>query len=295
MLRTIVLAVCAAAVLHGASGPCWAQGRPGGPRREIVLGPDDKETFPAPPAGFDQPRQGIEHGKLELVEYESKSVGTTRKLRIYTPPGYSSETKYKVLYLLHGIGGDETEWERFCAPEEILDNLLADGKIEPMIVVFPNGRAQKNDRAEGNVFAAAGAFANFEADLINDIMPFVASRYSVQEGREHRAIAGFSMGGGQALNIGLKNLDLFAWVGGFSAAPNLRSSSDDVPSADDAKRLKLLYLSCGDQDGLINISQGFQRALKGAGVPHVWQVNHGGHDGEVWKLDLYHFAQLLFK
>ena len=87
-----------------------------------------------------------------MITYESKSVGTTRKMQVYTPPGYSSDKKYPVLYLLHGIGGDETEWQRFAHPNVLLDNLLADGKVTPMIVVMPNGRAQKNDRAEGNVF-----------------------------------------------------------------------------------------------------------------------------------------------
>ena len=92
------------------------------------------------------------HGKLEMVSYDSKSVGTTRKMQVYTPPGYSAEKKYPVLYLLHGIGGDETEWQRFAHPNLLLDNLIAEGKAVPMIVVMPNGRAQKNDRPEGNIY-----------------------------------------------------------------------------------------------------------------------------------------------
>ena len=130
-----------------------------------------------------------------MISYDSKSVGTTRKMQVYTPPGYSAEKKYPVLYLLHGIGGDETEWQRFAKPNVLLDNLLAEGKITPMIVVMPNGRAQKNDRAEGNVFAAAPAFAAFEQDLLKDVIPTIESRYSVQADREHRALAGLSMGG----------------------------------------------------------------------------------------------------
>ena len=108
-----------------------------------------------------------------MISYDSKSVGTTRKMQVYTPPGYSNEKKYPVLYLLHGIGGDETEWQRFAKPNVLLDNLLADGKVTPMIVVMPNGRAQKNDRAEGNVFAAAPAFAAFEQDLLKDVIPTI--------------------------------------------------------------------------------------------------------------------------
>ena len=95
-----------------------------------------------------------------------------------------------MLYLLHGIGGDETEWQRFAKPNVILDNLLADGKVAPMIVVMPNGRRQKNDRAEGNVFAAAPAFAAFEKDLLKDVIPTIEAHYSVQADREHRALAG---------------------------------------------------------------------------------------------------------
>jgi enterochelin esterase-like enzyme len=96
---------------------------------------------------------------------------------VYTPPGYTKATKYPVLYLLDGIGGDETEWQRFTQPENILDNLLADGKAVPMILVFPNGRAQKDDHPTGNIFAHAAAFANFEGDLLNDVIPTIESRY----------------------------------------------------------------------------------------------------------------------
>src|SRR5205085_11514997 len=98
-----------------------------------------------------------------------KTVGTRRRMQVYTPPGDPADRKYPVLYLLHGIGGDETEWQRFATPDIILDNLLADGKVVPMIVVMPNGRAQPNDRPEGNIYAAAPAFANFERDLLQDV------------------------------------------------------------------------------------------------------------------------------
>ena len=135
-----------------ATHEAFAQG-PRGFGGPITLNPDDVAAFPDPPAGFDAEREDVPHGKLEMVTYESKSVGTTRKMKVYTPPGYTKDKKYPVLYLLHGIGGDETEWQRFAKPNVVLDNLIADGKAEPMIIVMPNGRAQKNDRAEGNVFA----------------------------------------------------------------------------------------------------------------------------------------------
>lgn len=118
-----------------------------------------------------------------------------------------------MLYLLHGIGGDEAEWQRFATPDILLDNLIADGKAVPMIVVMPNGRARKNDRAEGNVFAASAAFANFERDLLDHVIPAIESRYRTCTDRENRALAGLSMGGGQSLNFGLSHLDTFAWIG----------------------------------------------------------------------------------
>lgn len=265
----------------------------GGP---IELKPDDLPAFPVPPAGIDAERQDIPHGQLEMVTYESKSVGATRKMQVYTPPGYSKDKKYPVLYLLHGIGGDETEWQRFAKPNFVLDNLIADGKAEPMIVVMPNGRAQNNDRAEGNVFAAAPAFVAFEQDLLNDVIPAIESRYSVEADREHRALAGLSMGGGQSLNFGLTHLDTFAWVGGFSSAPNTKPVAELVPDPAAAKaKLKLLFLSCGKKDGLIRISQGVHAFLKENDVAHIWHVDDNAHDPTHWRSSLYHFAQRIFR
>jgi enterochelin esterase-like enzyme len=269
---------------------------PGGQGRQIVLGPDDKPAFEEPPAGFNEKREGVARGTLEMVEYESKTVGTTRKMNVYTPPGYSKDKKYPVLYLLHGIGGDETEWQRFATPNVILDNLMAEGKAVPMIIVMPNGRAQKNDRAEGDVFRTAPAFAAFEEDLLKDVIPFIEAKYSVQSDREHRALAGLSMGGGQSLNFGLKHLDTFAWVGAFAPAPNTRRPEQLVPDTSVAKeKLKLLYLSCGNKDGLIGISQGVHAYLKEKGIPHVWHVDAHGHDSPHWRSNLYHFSQKLFR
>ena len=269
------------------------QPRFGGP---VELGPDDKPAFADPPAGFNAKRENVPHGELTMVEYDSKTVGTRRKMLIYTPPGYSTGRKYPVFYLLHGIGGDETEWRRLCHPENILDNLLADGKIQPMIVVMPNGRAQKNDRAEGNVFASAPAFANFENDLLKDVIPAIEAKYSVYANRENRAMAGLSMGGGQSLNFGLAHLDVFAWIGGFSSAPNTKPPAELVSDPAAVKeQLKLLYLSCGDKDGLIRISQGVHNYLKEQGVPHIWNVDSHGHDADTWSKNLYNFAQHIFK
>ncbi len=279
------------------AGAAERRGRgPGGFGGPIELKADDKAAFDDPPAGFNTRREDIPHGKLEMVQYDSKTVGTTRKMQVYTPPGYSKDKKYPVLYLLHGIGGDETEWERFATPDVLLDNLIADGKAVPMIIVMPNGRAQKNDRAEGNVYATGPAFAAFEQDLLKDVIPAIESRYSVQADREHRALAGLSMGGGQSLNFGLAHLDTFAWVGGFSSAPNTKPTAELVPDpAAAAKQLKLLWLSCGNKDGLIRISQGVHAYLKENEVPHVWHVDGNGHDATHWRNNLWLFSQRIFK
>lgn len=264
--------------------------------RNIVLGPDDKPAFDEPPADLAVKREGIPHGKLEMIEYESKTVGTKRKMQVYTPPGYSSDKKYPVLYLLHGIGGDETEWQRFATPNLVLDNLIAAGKAVPMIIVMPNGRAQKNDRAEGNVMAAAPAFATFERDLLDDVIPAIQSRYSTFTNQESRALAGLSMGGGQTLNFGLGHLDTFAWIGAFSSAPNTKPAGELVPdTAAATKQLKLLLLTCGNKDGLIGISQGVHAYLKENGVPHIWHVDGNAHDATHWRNSLYHFAQRIFR
>ena len=269
---------------------------PGGFGGPIELKPDDKPAFDDPPAGFDKKRDDIPHGKLEMIEYDSKTVGTTRKMQVYTPPGYSKDKKYPVLYLLHGIGGDETEWERLATPDVLLDNLIADGKAVPMIIVMPNGRAQKDDRAGPNPMATAPAFAVFERDLLDDVIPAIESRYSVQADREHRALAGLSMGGGQSLNFGLAHLDTFAWIGGFSSAPNTKPPEQLVPDpAAAAKQLKLLWLSCGNKDGLIRISQGVHAYLKQNNVPHVWHVDGNGHDATHWRNNLWLFPQRIFK
>lgn len=266
------------------------------PPQQIVLEAGDTAVFAIAPFGFDKLRTTIEHGKTDTVAYESKTVGTKRKLLVYTPPGYSANKKYPVLYLLHGIGGDEREWYK-TKPDIVLDNLLADKKIVPMIVVFPNGRAMVNDKAEGNIFEAekVQAFANFENDLLNDVIPFIEANYGVIKKQESRALAGLSMGGGQSLNFGLAHLDTFGWVGGFSSAPNTKAPELLVSNpTETTQKLKLLWISCGNEDGLFSISKGLHVYLTKNKVPHIWQVDKGKHEFNVWQNDLYWFAQKIF-
>jgi enterochelin esterase-like enzyme len=278
-----VLRVMALAVVAFASGPTWGQ-------------PAD-DTFPVPPQGYDVRREGIERGKLESVKYDSTTVGAARKAQVYTPPGYSKEQKYPVLYLLHGIGGDENEWPRGGSPDVILDNLYADGKIVPMIVVMPNGRAATDVTARDPIPKQSPAFAAFDKDLLTDLIPFIEEAYSVKSDRESRALAGLSMGGGQALNFGLRNLDTFAWVGGFSSAPNTMPPAELIKDPEAAReKLRLLYVACGDKDFLLRVSEGVHKMLVEKNVPHHYNVIAGGrHDFKVWKSDLYHFAQRLFR
>jgi enterochelin esterase-like enzyme len=285
-----------------AAPPPAAPGGPQGARarmsRPVVLQPDDVPAFAEAPEAIFERREAIPHGKLELIEYDSKTVGTRRKMNVYTPPGYSTDKKYPVVYLLHGIGGDETEWIRFAHPVELFDNLIADGKMVPLVAVFPNGRAQKDDHLKPgeNAFATGPAFAVFERDLFDDVIPAIEGRYSVKTDRESRAIAGLSMGGGQTLNFGLTHLDRFAWIGGFSSAPNTKPPAELVPDPAALKRqAKLLMLTCGSKDGLMNISQGMHAYLKQHDVPHVWHVDGHAHDKEHWRSSLHGFVQRLFR
>jgi len=264
-----------------------------------VLGLRAQDNVPSMPAGYDTLRPAIDHGHIDTVTYPSTTVGVKRKVLIYTPPGFSPSKKYPVLYLLHGIGGDEKEWFKQGNPQIILDNLYADGKMVPMVVVLPNGRAMKDDRATGNIMAPdkVKAFATFEHDLLDDLIPFVEKNYPVYTDAPHRALAGLSMGGGQALNFGLGNLDTFAWIGSFSAAPNTKKPEELLPRPEKAKaQLKLLWISCGDQDGLLNFSKRTHDYLLAHQVPHIYFVEKGGHhDFKVWKNNLYQFSQLIFK
>ncbi|WP_114752236.1 alpha/beta hydrolase [Pleomorphovibrio marinus] len=254
----------------------------------------DKEA----PLGFDQERIGIVRGKIDTISYFSTTVDTTRRAFVYTPPSYSASNDYPVLYLLHGIGGDEEEWLKGGTPHIILDNLYADEKVEPMIVVMPNGRAMKEDSAMGNIMDPdkVEAFATFERDLLDDLIPFIEENYPVLADRESRALAGLSMGGGQSLNFGLGNLSEFAYVGAFSPAPNTKEPEILVPDPEEtSEMLKVLWISCGDEDRLIPFSERTHTYLEQQEVPHIYYVEPGGHDFKVWKNGLYMFSTLLFK
>ncbi|MBN2062301.1 MAG: esterase family protein [Deltaproteobacteria bacterium] len=247
------------------------------------------------PADFNKVRQDIPKGKLETITYNSKSIGVDRKAVVYTPPNYDPDKKYPVLYLMHGIGGNETHWTTLCSANKILDNLIADKKAVPMIIVMPNGRATA-EPPSSNFMADFNYYANLEPDLLNDLMPYIRSHYSVYTDRDHQALTGLSMGGGQGLNFGINNIDKFAWVGGFSSAPNLQQPNVLVPKIQQAKdKLSLLWIGCGDKDNLITGSWNLHKALDEAKIDHVWYLDDGVHEVPVWDNNLYLFAQMLFK
>ncbi len=241
------------------------------------------------PKGFDVARDGIAKGTVETVEYESRTVGAKRPVTIYTPPGFSKDIKYPVFYLLHGATDDHNTWMKKGSAPAILDNLYADKKILPMIVVMPN--SYTDPKKEG---AKTAGTSKFEEDLLKDVIPHVESHYPVSADRDHRAIVGWSMGGGQALRIGLKHLDKFAWIGGLSSA--LMGGQPPLADSDELnKKLRLLWVSCGDKDTLLKGNTAFHDTLTQKKIAHIWHMDSGPHDWAVPRNDLYLIASTLFR
>ena len=192
------------------------------------------------------------------------------------------------MYLLHGIGGNEDEWYANGAPNVILDNLLAAGKIEPFILVLPNGNATGNGVSDG--------WTNFTNDLTNSLIPYIESHYSVYTDRLHRTVAGLSMGGGQSFNIGLTHLDQFPYVGTFSAAPNTLSNSQLFPDngAEAREKLKFLFISYGTTDSLISFGTNVHNFCDSHSIPNTYFLIQGaGHDWNVWKQSLWNYSQMV--
>jgi enterochelin esterase family protein len=257
------------------------------------------------PAFYDAQR--VPHGQIRTIWYEAKSLGEPgspgpiRRVTIYTPPGYSSEgeRRYSTLYLFHGANADETAWARLGRVNLILDNLLAAGKIKQFIVVMPFGYpAPPWPDSGGGGFGSVTE--GFSRDLIEDVIPMVEERYRVYTDREHRAIAGLSMGGQESLTIGLNRLDLFSYVGGFSAAVRPPEFAKDFagltadPKAANTK-LHLLWIGCGTDDGLFPAAQSFSVFLDQAQIKHTFYTMPGAHTWIVWRNFLVQFAPQLFQ
>ena len=302
-MRKILFTIAMVLAVAGASAQGQGQGGGRPPMGGGMFGGQQQidvkfDEYVAAPQGYEREAAGIERGELKVVEYFSTTTDTTRKVTIYLPPKYDTSKKYPVLYLLHGIGGDHREWMQ-GVPNIIMDNLIAQNKAVPMIVVMPNGRAIKNDAAGGNIYGMEmqQGFANFERDLIDNLIPFIEKNYSVYTDKNNRAIAGLSMGGGQSLNFGLGNMDKFAFVGGFSSAPNTRQPVQLIPDIEKTKQEnKLLWMVCGSRDGLMQNSSRLKAFCDENGIPcTLIQYPEGQHDFVVWKYGLYNFAQLIFK
>jgi len=237
----------------------------------------------------------VPHGAVSVRWYNSKATGTVRRVHVYTPPNYDkSSAKLPVLYLLHGADGDDSSWTWFGRANDILDNLLADGKAQPMVVVMPFGYAYP-----WNAGAAADQQrTDFEKDLLDDLVPFVQGNYRVYTDRQHRALVGLSMGGGQALTIGLHHLELFSRVAGFSAAVARQPFTAFKDVAADAKKvnssLKLLWLGCGREDGLFTPNQEFADFLKTNGINNTFVESPGAHTWINWRRYLLEVAPKLW-
>lgn len=247
------------------------------------------------PAAWDQ-QPGVARGTVHLHQYTSKSLGSERQLRVYTPPNYDAgkDERYPVLYLLHGSGDNEATWTEFGRAHVILDNLIAAKKAVPMVVVMTDGHAvQSMDPNARRDNASA-----FERDLLEDVLPLVESRYRIGTEPARRAISGLSMGGNQTLIIGLNHPDLFAWIGGMSSA--LREPERVLapfladPKASAAK-LKLLWFACGKEDFLLKENQALHKLLDDQGVAHEWHETEGGHKWGVWRRYLADLAPRLFQ
>ena len=231
--------------------------------------------------------QKTAHGAIHVHRYESKALGATRRVHVYTPPGYSptARARYPVLYLLHGSGDDDSMWATIGRAGVILDNLIAQGKCKPFIVAMPNG----------HVPAGADRRKGFESDLLGDVIPLVESNYLVRADAGSRAIAGLSMGGFQSMSIGLSHLDRFACVGVLSAG--LReglAAESDLTALSSSSHPKLLYIRIGKNDFLLKDAQHFDAWLTQKGVPHLYQEVEGVHEWPVWRKALADLAPRLF-
>jgi enterochelin esterase-like enzyme len=278
------------------SNPAVKPVPPGQAMSSFVEVPDDHPSF------YDA--RAVPHGEVRMILYESKVMGVQRWLWVYTPPGYDrSDKKYPVLYLLHGNGEAQNGWVMNGRANVILDNLLADNKAQPMIVVMPQGHALQ---AAGvapliRVSGETGMYSpKFAPDLIEDIIPLVEKEFRVNRSPDDRAIAGLSMGGGQALDIGLHHPELFHYILGFSAAvgePFLAPSEvlrDSQNPTNLNKEIRLIWFSCGHQDFVLQGNRDFAQLLNDKGMTHTYKETEGAHVWSVWRHNLNDAVPLLF-
>jgi enterochelin esterase-like enzyme len=246
----------------------------------------------------------VPHGEIHRHFYRSAVCDDERDFYVYTPPGYdpAAKTTYPVLYLLHGFSDDAGGWTAVGHANVILDNLIAEGKARPMIVVMPLGYGTMDmirlgGRARLNTEVRNKNFSNFREALLTEVIPRVESEYRVAKDRNSRAIAGLSMGGSESLLTALNNLDKFAWIGAFSSGGIPDEFERDFPGLD-AKanaQIRLLWIACGTEDQLITVNRKLREWLKAKGVDHTDIETPGMHTWMVWRRNLAEFAPLLFK
>lgn len=240
----------------------------------------------------------VPHGDVRICTYRSKTTAGPRRVYVYLPPGYDDQPlrRYPVLYLQHGAGESERAWTEQGNANLILDNLIAAEQAEPMLVVMENGYATPADQSPA---ATRGQPDRFGDLVINDLLPFIDGKFRTIVDREQRAIAGLSMGGGQAMRTGLAHLDKFAWIGSFSGALrdfNIETSYGGAlhDAAEANRKLKLLWIGCGTEDRLFEGGRMIHKSLAEHKVEHVWFEGPGSHEWQVWRKHLQDFAPRLF-
>jgi enterochelin esterase-like enzyme len=256
----------------------------------------------------------VPHGTVRSEWYLSKTTGETRRIFIYTPPGYdNSRLRYPVLYLRHGYGEDEAGWSDQGHENFILDNLIAAHKAKPMIIVNENGLPGSTFQPpppppSGSKPPPVGPaarffmnerYASFDRVVSSELISFVDSNFRTIPDREHRAIAGLSMGGAQALRLGLNHLDQFAYIGAFSPAIDITDTTKDYDGrlanpASLNQQLRLLWIGIGSDDFLSEPVRESHETLEKAGIRHVWVESSGAHVWTVWRKYLADFAPRLF-
>jgi enterochelin esterase-like enzyme len=249
----------------------------------------DNANLPVPPAGWDT-QKSVPHGEVKKsLPYQTRNFGQ-QVYSIWLPPGYSADRKYPVLYVHHGITDDQTTWTNGTKGHAhwILDNLLADKKIVPMLVVFPDGAM--GDNGDFN------AFGKFGDVLLNDLIPHIEKTYSASTEPIQRAIAGLSMGGGQTYNFGLPNSTVFNWMGAFSAAPNTIAPETNIKDpAVIKKNMRYIYISVGTKDGLKSNTDMYHKYFDDNGITHVYQLEQGeAHSWTAFNRSLYHYVPHIF-
>lgn len=258
------------------------------------------------PKGFDQRKSDVAYGEIKDISYFSKTTNSNRPAKVILPPNFDANKQYPTLYLLHGIGGNENEW--FGGnPNEVISNLLAEGKCKEMIIIIPNIRARHDSVKVAPDFYSVqhfNEFNNFLYDLQNDLMPYIEKNYPVLKGRQNRAVAGLSMGGRAALHIGINMIDDFAYIGAFTPAvgvlpydmENGLFSNQTLTLPDKYKPSTLVMIVKGSNDGVVHEwPDTYSAVLHNNGVEHIYYVAQGGHDFNVWKNSLYNFARRIFQ